>query len=118
MTTPADLSAEDAKLVVLARATKARIGAAEGAALRDLDGRTYACATLALPSLEVSALAGCLAMASSSGAKGVEAAVVLGGGELADADLAALADFAGAGVPVHLGTAGGAISGTVITVRA
>lgn len=113
-----DLSAEDAKLVVLARATKARTNAAQGAALRDLDGRTYASATLDLPSLTVSALAGCLAMAASSGAKGVEAVVVLGGTELAAADQAALTEFAGSGVPVHLGTAGGAISGTLTTVSA
>ena len=118
MTTPADLSAEDAKLVVLARATKARTGAVEGAALRDLDGRTYASATLSLPSLQVSALAGCLAMAASSGAKGVEAAVVLGSGELAEDDLAALTEFAGADVPVHVGSASGAIAGTLTTVSA
>ena len=37
-----DLPAEDAKLVTLARATRARTGAAEGAAVRDSDGRTYA----------------------------------------------------------------------------
>ncbi|MGN6162316.1 MAG: cytidine deaminase [Marmoricola sp.] len=118
MTTPADLSAEDAKLVVLARATKARTGAEQGAALRDLDGRTYASATLDLPSLRVSAVAGCLAMAASSGAKGVEALVVLGATELAAADHAALAEFAGAGVPVHLGSASGAISATLATVVA
>lgn len=118
MTTPADLTAEDAKLVVLARATKARTGAAEGAALRDLDGRTYASATLDLPSLQVSALAGCLAMAASSGAKGVEAAVVLGGAELSHGDQAALVEFAGPGVRVLLGSASGAISGTLTTVRA
>ncbi|MGN6723339.1 MAG: cytidine deaminase [Marmoricola sp.] len=113
-----DLSAEDAKLVVLARATKARTNAAEGAALRDLDGRTYASATLDLPSLTVSALAGCLAMAASSGAKGVEAVVVLGSPELSAGDQAALTEFAGAGVPVHLGSASGAISGTLTTVSA
>ena len=118
MTTPAALSAEDAKLVVLARATKARTGSAEGAALRDLDGRTYASATLDLPSLQVSALAGCLAMAASSGAKGVEAAVVLGSSELSASDLTALGEFAGAEVPVHVGNAGGAISGTLTTVSA
>lgn len=114
--TAVDLSAEDAKLVVLARATKARSGGVEGAALRDLDGRTYASATLDLPSLRISALAGCLAMASSSGAKGVEAAVVLGSGELAEADQAALTEFAGGGVPVHVGSASGTISGTLTTV--
>lgn len=108
-----ELTAEDNKLVVLARATKARVGAAEGAAVRDLDGRTYASATLALPSLSVSALAGCLAMASSSGAKGLEAVVLLGADAVSDSDLGALRDFAGAGVPVHLGSASGAISATV-----
>ena len=39
-----ELIPEDAKLVVLARATRARTGATSGAALRDLDGRTYAAA--------------------------------------------------------------------------
>lgn len=115
MTTPVELTAEDAKLVVLARATKARTGAAEGAALRDQDGRTYASATLSLASLQVSALAGCLAMAASSGAKGVEAVVVLGATELSAADREALTEFAGADVPVHLGGASGAISATVTT---
>ena len=43
---PAQLSAEDQKLVTLARATRARSGAAEGAAVRDSDGRTYAAATV------------------------------------------------------------------------
>ena len=96
-----DLSPEDAKLVVLARATRARTGAAQGAAVRDLDGRTYAGATVSLPSLEVSALGVCLAMAVSSGAKGLEAAVVMGG-EPTDADAAALREFAGDGVVVHV----------------
>ena len=41
-----ELSAEDAKLVTLARATRARARAAEGAAVRDLDGRTYAAASV------------------------------------------------------------------------
>ena len=71
------LPPEDNKLVVLARATRARTGAAEGAALRDLDGRTYAGATVDLPSLQVSAVGVVIAMAVASGAKGAEAAVVL-----------------------------------------
>ena len=33
-----ELSAEDQKLVTLARATRARTGSAEGAAVRDADG--------------------------------------------------------------------------------
>ena len=80
-----ELSAEDAKLVTLARATRARTGAAEGAAVRDLDGRTYAGATV------VAALAGHLGPRRLPGhgrvlgARGLEAAVVLGGsGSLAE----------------------------------
>ena len=74
----ADLSAEDTKLVTLARATRARTGAAEGAAVRDLDGRTYAAASVALASLSLTALEVCVAMAIASGSRGLEAAVVLG----------------------------------------
>lgn len=106
---------EDKKLFVLAKATRARVGAAQGVAVRDLDGRTYAAATLALPSLEVSAVAGVLAMAASGGSTGLEAAVVLGDAELADADLVALREFAGAGVPVHLGSPAGAPGDRVTT---
>ena len=54
-----ELSTEDAKLVTLARATRARVGAAEGAAVRDTDGRTYAAATVDLPSLRLSAPSRC-----------------------------------------------------------
>lgn len=104
---------EDKKLVVLAKATRARTGAAQGAALRDLDGRTYAAATVDLPSLQVSALGGCIAMAVASGAKGAEAAVVLGGDEVASTDLDALREFAGAGVPVHHGSPAGQVTGSL-----
>ena len=73
-----ELDAEDAKLVTLARSARARTGAAQGAAVRDGDGRTYVAATVALPSLTLSALQVAVAMAVSSGAPGLEAAVVLG----------------------------------------
>ena len=97
------LSAEDAKLVTLARATRARTSAPQSAAVRDLDGRTYAAASVSLPSLQVSALGVCISMAVSSGARGLEAAVVMGAGDsLAADDAAALAEFAGDGVVVHL----------------
>ena len=109
------LPPEDNKLVVLARATRARTGAAEGAALRDLDGRTYAAATVDLPSLQVSAVGVAVAMAVASGAHGAEAVVVLGEGEVADSDLAIVRDFAGSGVPVHRGTAAGAVQDTAQT---
>lgn len=110
-----ELSAEDAKLVTLARATRARIQAAEGAAVRDADGRTYAAASVALASLTLSALQVCVAMAVASGSRGLAAAVLLGeeiGATLSDADRAALTDFGGDDVVVHLGDARGTIAGS------
>ena len=81
--------------MTLARATRARTGAAQGAAVRDTDGRTYAAATVALPSLRLSALQVAVAMAVSSGAPGLEAAVVLSPGAEADpAGAAAVAELA------------------------
>ena len=105
------LAAEDQKLVVLAKATRARTGASQGAALRDLDGRTYAGATVDLPHLQVSAIGVVIAMAVASGSTGAEAVVVLGN-DPSDADLAALRDFAGGEVPVHVGTSRGEIGST------
>jgi hypothetical protein len=109
-----ELSAEDRKLVTLARATRARTAATEGAAVRDSDGRTYAAATVDLPSLRVSALGVCVAMAVASGSKGLEAAVVLTSADaVADADLAALRDLGGAGVVVHRGDLKGVVAETL-----
>lgn len=97
-----DLSAEDAKLVTLARATRARTRAAEGAAVRDSDGRTYAGATVSLPSLQLSAVQVCIAMAVSSGSQGLEAVVVMGADAVAEADTAVIREFGGEDVVVHL----------------
>jgi cytidine deaminase len=72
-----DLSAEDTKLVTLARAARARIGAVEGAAVRDGDGRTYNAASIALPSLSLTALQLAVASAVSAGATKLEAAAVV-----------------------------------------
>jgi cytidine deaminase len=72
------LDPENQKLVTLARSARARTGANQGAAVRDGDGRTYAAASIELPSLRLSALQVAIAMAVSSGAPGLEAAVVLG----------------------------------------
>ncbi|HEX3931284.1 MAG TPA: cytidine deaminase [Nocardioides sp.] len=102
------LSGEDRKLITLARATMARTGAPEGAAVRDLDGRTYAAAAVSLPSLQLSALEVCVAMAISSGSRGLEAAVRLGGDR--GPDLRALAEFAGPDVVLHLGDARGRLA--------
>ena len=72
------LDPEDQKLVTLARSARARTGAAQGAAVRDKDGRTYVAASVSLSTLSLSALQVAVAMAVSSGAPGLEAAVVLG----------------------------------------
>lgn len=117
------LSSEDRKLVTLARATRARIGAAQGAAVRDSDGRTYAAATVALPSLELSAVQAVVAMAVASGSVALDACVVLGATDaspdtstgdasvLSSADDAVLSDLAGAeGVLVHTGDVRGTIA--------
>jgi hypothetical protein len=74
-----ELDAEDAKLVVLARGAMGRAEAASGAAVRDLDGRTYAGAPVALDALQLTALQAAVAAAVSSGATGLEAAVLVGG---------------------------------------
>lgn len=96
-----EITAEDRKLITLARATRARTGAAQGAAVRDTDGRTYAAATVELPSLRLSAIAGCVAMAHSSGSTGLDAVVLLGDDAAATAeDTAVLEEFAGSPVSV------------------
>jgi hypothetical protein len=97
----AGLDEEDQKIVVLARSARARVGAAEGAAVRDETGRTYAAATVALPSLQLSALRLAVAMAVSSGATALEAAALVTEAEAVDpADLAAVADL-GPRAPVY-----------------
>jgi hypothetical protein len=110
---PADLTAEDHKLVTLARSSRARVGAAEGAAVRDQDGRTYAAASVALPSLAVTALQLAVASAAAAGATKLEAAAVVteaatldGLGQAAVRDLSAVA-------PIHLAAPDGSVLGTV-----
>jgi hypothetical protein len=103
-----DLSAEDQKLVTLARAAMARTRAPEGAAVRDLDGRTYAAASVTLEHLTLTALEVCVAMAVASGAHGLEAAVRLG--DDAEPDLRAVHDLAGDEVVIYRGDAAGQIT--------
>ena len=84
--------------------------------MRDSDGRTYAAATVRLPSLQVSALGVCVAMAVSSGSSGLEAAVLLTDAEgVSPLDVQVLRDFGGEGLPVHVGDPTGAISGSTTT---
>jgi hypothetical protein len=89
-----ELDPEDAKIVTLARSARARTGAAEGAAVRDTDGRTYAACTVALPSLKLTALQAAVAAAVASGAPGLEAAaVVTEAGKIDDESRAAVRDL-------------------------
>jgi hypothetical protein len=105
---------EDAKLVTLARSTRARTRAAEGACVRDQDGRTYAGATVDLPTLRLSAVQVSVAMAVTSGARSLEAVVVLGDAAFVDeADLSVVRDLSGAGVPVHLAAPDGTLVASV-----
>ncbi len=112
MSSAADLDPEDAKIVTLARSARARTGVAEGAAVRDTDGRTYVAATVALPSLVLTALQAAVAAAVGSGAPGLEAAaVVTAADRVDDASLAAVRDLAPAAPVLHADP-----SGTVHTV--
>ena len=77
MTDTKGLGPEDGKLITLARASRARNAAAEGAAVRDETGRTYVAATVELPSLRLSALQAAVAAAVSGEASALEAAVVV-----------------------------------------
>ncbi len=74
-----DLDAEDAKLVVLARGAMGRAEAGSGAAVRNSDGRTDAGAPVTLAALTLTALQAAVAAAVSSGARALEAAVLVGG---------------------------------------
>src|ERR1700723_4633937 len=92
--TSVSLDAEDLKIITLARSSRARVMAAEGAAVRDETGRTYAAAAVALPSLRLSALHLAVAMAVSSGASSLEAAALVSDGPGPDPeDLAVVRDL-------------------------
>ncbi len=78
----AQLDPEDAKLVTLARSARVRAVpgeglAAEGAAVRDETGRTYAAATVVRGPLRLPALHLAVASALASGARSFEAAAVV-----------------------------------------
>ncbi|GID93326.1 cytidine deaminase [Amorphoplanes digitatis] len=108
-----ELSAEDAKLVTLARGARARVGAAEGASVRDQDGRTYAAASVALPSMSITALQLAVASAVAAGATRLEAAAVVTEASTLDgAGHAAVRDLA-ADAPIHVAGPTGALLGTV-----
>ncbi|MFI0796461.1 cytidine deaminase [Micromonospora rubida] len=113
-TAPVELTAEDGKLVVLARGARGRVGAVEGAAVRDQDGRTYTAASVSLPSLTLTALQLAVATAVAAGATRLEAAVVVTEASTLDgAGHAAVRDLA-ADAPVHVAAPDGTVLGTVI----
>ncbi|MFW3169372.1 cytidine deaminase [Geodermatophilus sp. CPCC 206100] len=108
-----DLQPEDAKLVTLARSARGRTGAPEGAAVRDTDGRTYVAASVALPSLALSALQAAVAAAVSSGVEGLEAAAVVSAADaVEEPGLAAVRDLAPS-APVYLAGPDGAVRTSV-----
>lgn len=76
MTEP--LTPEDEKLLTLARAAAARIGAEGAGAVRDDDGRSYVAASITLPSLTLTGLQVAVAQAAAAGAETLEAALYLG----------------------------------------
>ncbi|WP_328581928.1 cytidine deaminase [Streptomyces sp. NBC_00370] len=111
---PADIDPEDRKIITLARATRARNGVAEGAAVRDETGRTYVAGTVDLDSLKLSALRTAVAMAVASGATSLEAAaVVTEAAEAAAEDRAAVRDLGGPATPVLLAAPDGTLRSTV-----
>ncbi|HVE74079.1 MAG TPA: cytidine deaminase [Mycobacteriales bacterium] len=98
----------DATLAALARAAQQRayapyVGPAEGAAVRDVDGRTYVAATVehADADLTTSALRAAVVAAVSSGARKFESAVLVTSTGTRDADVALLREF-GPDVVVHV----------------
>ena len=99
---PDEPGPEDIKIITLARSARARVAAAEGAAVRDETGRTYAAAAVALPSLRLSALHLAVAMAVSSGAASLEAAALVSDGAEADpGDIAAVRELGPNAVVFH-----------------
>jgi hypothetical protein len=110
-----DLDPEDAKLVTLARATRARTTADSGAAVRDATGRTYAAAAVSLPSLNLTALQAAVTVAVASGATSIEAAAIVTAGDADEASLAAVRDLSGTGVPVILAGLDAEVRDTVHT---
>lgn len=79
--------------------------------MRDSDGRTYAAASVKLESFSIEALPLAVAMAVSSGAKGLEAGVVVSiRADRATVDLSVIRDLAGKGIPVLLADVAGVVS--------
>jgi cytoskeletal protein RodZ len=110
------LDPEDAKIVTLARAAQQRAyaphtGVAEGAAVRDVDGRTYAAATVEHRDerLTTSAVRAAVAAAASSGVRRFTAvAIVTPRDVLCADDMAIVAEF-GHGIGVFVADLDGTV---------
>lgn len=114
MTETTALDPEDRKIITLARSARARNAVPEGAAVRDETGRTYVAGTVALDSLQLSALRTAVAMAVASGAKSLEAAAVVTDAEtVREEDRAAVRDLGGPQTPVLLAGPDGTVRTTV-----
>jgi hypothetical protein len=103
---------EDLKLITLAHAALVRTRAHQGACVRDTDGRAYAAASVHLDHLRLSAIAVAVAMAVSSGARGIEAAALVGAQGPSAQDLEILRDLCIAGAKVWWADDRGAIRST------
>jgi hypothetical protein len=108
------LDAEDVKLVTLSRAARARVQADEGAAVRDQDGRTYAAATVALPSLGLSALQLAVANAVAAGATKLEAAAVVSESPVPDELGSAAVRDVSPSAPIHLARPNASVVGSFV----
>jgi hypothetical protein len=104
---------DDVKIINLACATLARSQAREAACVRDTDGRTYTGASVDLPHLQLSAIAVAVAMATSSGAPGLEAVALAGASDPSGDDLALVTDLPGERVVVWSVDASGSVRGRV-----
>ncbi len=121
-----ELLPEDEKLATLARAARVRAYApyqnvTEGAAVRDTDGRTYSAATVEHPDgrLTTSAVRGALSAFASSGARALEAVVVVHDRQVAlvGADDLQLINEFGATVPIHVAGLDGVVHTTVLAAH-
>jgi hypothetical protein len=82
--------------------------------VRDSDGRTYAACTVAVDTVELTALQLAVAMALASGVKGLEAAAVVTD-DPGSPDVNVVRHFAGANIPVVLALGTGEVRDVVNT---
>ncbi|HEY5821058.1 MAG TPA: cytidine deaminase [Propionibacteriaceae bacterium] len=113
MTTVEPGNPEDRKIITLAKAARARTQAAQGACVRDTDGRTYAATSVQLPHLALSGITVAVAMAVSSGAQGLEAVALAADAAPTEQDLAVVRDLPGSDVLVWFTNPQGAVQSKI-----